>query len=99
MSSRIKGHRLALRGRLAVPLVAALVALLVAGSGLGSHAKTPLETALAKALQKPTTIGLPKSAKPIPAGKSIVYIHCGVPACSILADGAKRAAQVLGWKY
>jgi ABC-type sugar transport system substrate-binding protein len=35
--------------------------------------------------------------KPIPAGKTIAFIHCGVPACNIWRDAFQQAASVLGW--
>jgi ribose transport system substrate-binding protein len=44
-------------------------------------------------------MGLPPITKPIPTGKKVVYVHCGVAACTVLADGAKKAAEILGWKY
>jgi ribose transport system substrate-binding protein len=35
--------------------------------------------------------------KPIPRGKTIVYVNCGQPACTLQGDGLQAAAKVLGW--
>jgi ribose transport system substrate-binding protein len=83
-------------------MVAIVVALAVTSAGSAGRSATPLQqaqAALKVALTLPKSIGLKKSAKPIPTGKRIVYVHCGVPACTIIADAINRAAKVLGWKY
>ena len=50
--------------------------------------------------QLPATFGITTpTAKPIPSGKRIVYIYCGVPQCQVHSDGIKRAAAVLGWQF
>jgi ribose transport system substrate-binding protein len=36
-------------------------------------------------------------SKPIPAGKRLAYVTCGVPACNTQAEIAKEAAGELGW--
>jgi ribose transport system substrate-binding protein len=36
--------------------------------------------------------------KPIPKGKTIVYVNCGQPACTNQGTAFKEAANVLGWK-
>jgi ribose transport system substrate-binding protein len=85
-----------------VAILSLVTALAVAATAFAGSSATPLEqakVALKAALKKPTRLGFPQHTKPIPTGKSVVYIHCGVPACSILAEGASKAAKVLGWKY
>jgi ribose transport system substrate-binding protein len=47
---------------------------------------------------RPTQISVTqKVAKPIPTGKTIAYIHCGLPACNTWASAIKEAAKKLGW--
>jgi ribose transport system substrate-binding protein len=36
--------------------------------------------------------------KPIPSGKSVVYVNCGQPACVSQGEAFTEAAKVLGWK-
>ncbi len=91
------------RARVTVAAVlSAIVALVAVASGASKPQATPLaqaQAAVAKYLKKPTSMGLPAITKPIPTGKKVVYVHCGVAACTVLADGAKKAAAILGWKY
>jgi len=35
--------------------------------------------------------------KPIPKGKTIIYVNCGQPACTYQGDGFQAAAKALGW--
>jgi ribose transport system substrate-binding protein len=86
----------------AVAVLTTIVALVVVASGASKPQATGLQmaqAAVAKYLKKPTSMGLPPITKPIPTGKKVVYVHCGVAACTVLADGAKKAAEILGWKY
>jgi ABC-type sugar transport system substrate-binding protein len=50
--------------------------------------------------EAPTSIGdlQPVSKKP-PSGKSIVYLSCGVPLCTLIGQGVKAATDALGWEY
>ena len=51
-----------------------------------------------KATTRPTTIGLTTPVgKPIPTGKKVVFISCGVEACEIQGDIIKQGAADLGW--
>ena len=51
-----------------------------------------------KATARPTTIGLTDPiGKPIPTGKKVVFISCGVEACEIQGDIIKQGAADLGW--
>ncbi len=56
------------------------------------------EKANAKFEQRPTSIGLETPVgKPIPKGKNIAFIQCGVPACETEAQLLKNATDLLGW--
>jgi ribose transport system substrate-binding protein len=59
----------------------------------------PKAQALLKALeQRPTKISVTTPiTKPIPTGKTIDWIVCGVPGCTVLTDPLKQAAKKLGW--
>ncbi len=51
-----------------------------------------------KATTRPTTIGLTTPVgKPIPTGKKVVFISCGVEACEIQGNIIKQGAADLGW--
>jgi ribose transport system substrate-binding protein len=47
--------------------------------------------------QLPKSMNLPTSEKPIPTGKTVTFVHCGVEVCSTIVDALKSAASVLGW--
>jgi len=49
-------------------------------------------------LTPPSTLGLQTTSKPIPSGKTVTYVHCGVDVCSTIGKAIKNAADVLGWK-
>ena len=67
-----------------------------------SNAQTPLQLAQATVDESqaiPTTIPVTTPhQKPIPTGKSIAYITCGVATCVDISNAIKAAANVLGWK-
>lgn len=68
-------------------------------SGAGSSAGLrEAQAALKDATTLPTQLGLPKHEKPIPSGKSVAFVHCGVAVCNTVADAIKNAAGILGWK-
>jgi ABC-type sugar transport system substrate-binding protein len=49
--------------------------------------------------QRPTSLHITTPVgKPIPKGKTIDFLQCGVPTCATLAVNLKEAAPVLGWK-
>jgi ribose transport system substrate-binding protein len=50
-----------------------------------------------QSMSVPSTLGLQPTAKPIPAGKTVTYVHCGVDVCTTIANAIKNAAKVLGW--
>jgi len=55
---------------------------------------------IAKATAIPTTIPVTAAhTKPIPKGKSIAYITCGVATCEDIATVIGKAATVLGWTF
>lgn len=49
--------------------------------------------------QRPTSIGVKTPVgKPIPKGKEVVFIQCGVPACATEREIFEEAMGPLGWK-
>jgi ribose transport system substrate-binding protein len=49
--------------------------------------------------KRPTSIGLKTPiGKPVPEGKTIDFIQCGVPACKTEGEIFEAAASALGWK-
>ncbi len=49
--------------------------------------------------ERPTTVGIETPVgKPIPEGKTIDFIQCGVPACKTEGELFEAAASALGWK-
>jgi ribose transport system substrate-binding protein len=63
----------------------------------GSAGVNEAQAALSQALKPPTTLGLPAWTKPFPTGKTVTYVHCGVAACTLIANALKNAASVAGW--
>src|SRR5215216_6158874 len=71
----------------------------------GSAAQSGGGAGVAKALTlskqattRPTSIGLTTPiSKPVPTGKKVVFISCGVEACEIQGDIIKQGASDLGW--
>ena len=95
--------------KVAVPLMAA-TALIVTGCGSdsGGGASAALtgggpgvakaQTLAEEASTRPTTLGaLQPIGKPVPAGKKVAFISCGVEACEIQGDIIKQGAADLGW--
>ena len=75
------------------------------GSGASSAARGGSGASLAKAqalaleaTTRPTKVGVTTPiGKPVPAGKKVVFISCGVQACELQADIIKQGAADLGW--
>jgi len=96
---------------LALAAILAVVVAVVASSGGGDGssgdpaaqggggAGVAEATALAqKATARPTSIGLTTPiGKPVPTGKKVAFISCGVEACEIQGDIIKQGAADLGW--
>ena len=56
------------------------------------------EEVLAQYSKRPTSIGITQPVgKPVPTGKKIDFILCGVQSCQDLANYFTEAAKVLGW--
>ncbi|CAM5711151.1 hypothetical protein SALBM311S_03068 [Streptomyces alboniger] len=105
-------HRTSSRGRTrattALFTTAALLAL--AACGGNSDASSPAKAAggnpvgvkaaeavLAQYSKRPTSIGITQPVgKPVPSGKKIDFILCGVQSCQDLANYFTEAAKVLG---
>ena len=65
------------------------------GGGAGVDAAQALA---AEATARPESIGALKPiGKPVPTGKEIAFISCGVEACEIQGDIIKQGASDLGW--
>lgn len=69
------------------------------GSGSSESASSAEATTLVKKWEtRPTSVGITEPVKnAIAGGKSIAYIHCGIPACDENFDHYQEAAKVLGW--
>jgi ABC-type sugar transport system substrate-binding protein len=68
-------------------------------SGASGPAFAAATSANAKFEQRPTSIGITTPVgKPIPKGKVIDFVQCGVPACVVEGDILGSAASLLGWK-
>jgi ABC-type sugar transport system substrate-binding protein len=75
------------------------------GSSGSSAARGSSAAGLAKAqalareaTTRPTTVGVTTPiGKPVPAGKKVVFISCGVQACEVQGDIIKQGAADLGW--
>jgi ABC-type sugar transport system substrate-binding protein len=94
-----------------VAAAVSVVALLLVASACGtkSHAassSSSVDTAglaaakatVAKAAVRPTTISVTAPIdKPIPAGKKITFVSCGVEACAVQGPILAQAAATLGW--
>jgi ribose transport system substrate-binding protein len=65
------------------------------GGGAGVSQAASLAQTIAA---RPTSIALTKPiGKPVPTGKKVVFISCGVEACEIQGDIIKQGAADLGW--
>jgi ribose transport system substrate-binding protein len=93
----------------ALAILGCVAAILVAGcggsggSGTTGEADTgkfpAAEKKSAEYEKRPTSIGIEEPVgKPIPKGKTIDFIQCGVPACETEREILQRATDLLGWK-
>jgi ribose transport system substrate-binding protein len=91
-------------------MIASIAALLLGvsacGTSSGATSTTTVDTAgvkaakatVAKASERPTTIPVTTPIdKPIPSGKKIAFISCGVEACAVQGPILQEAATTLGW--
>jgi ABC-type sugar transport system substrate-binding protein len=90
----------------AVSVVALLLAASACGSDSAGSSDAPVDNAgleaakatVAKAEVRPTTITVTTPIdKPIPTGKKITFVSCGVEACAIQGPILAKAAGILGW--
>jgi ribose transport system substrate-binding protein len=93
---------------LAAVLAIAAVALSACGGGstsssggsssAGSGGSAAADKVAAQFTQRPTRIPVTKPiGKPIPSGKRIDFINCGVTSCTILYNNLVQAAKTVGW--
>ena len=54
------------------------------------------EAELKVAETRPASINLPPVTTPIPSGKTVTFVHCGVAVCGAIAAAIKNAAAILG---
>ena len=94
------------KGAALLVLGLALVAATGCGSNSGGSAAqsgggasvAEAQTLTKQATTRPTSIGLTKPiGKPVPTGKKVVFISCGVEACEIQGKIIKQGAADLGW--
>ena len=94
------------KGAALLVLGLALVAATGCGSNSGGSAAqsgggagvAEAQTLTRQATTRPTSIGLTKPiGKPVPTGKKVVFISCGVEACEIQGNIIKQGAADLGW--
>jgi ribose transport system substrate-binding protein len=99
--------------RAAVALFAVAVAVVAAGCGDDSDESTAssggsggsgsasgvaeARAFMEESMTPPSELGLPPTEKPIPSGKTVTYVHCGVDVCSTIAKAIKNSADILGW--
>jgi ribose transport system substrate-binding protein len=102
LSLRTGAHK----GAALLVLGLALVAATGCGSNSGGSAAqsgggasvAEAQTLTKQATTRPTSIGLTKPiGKPVPTGKKVVFISCGVEACEIQGNIIKQGAADLGW--
>jgi ribose transport system substrate-binding protein len=105
-------HHVARHRRVALALFAVAVAVVAAGcgsednestasgggSGSASSGVTEAKAFMKESMAPPTELGLPPTEKPIPSGKTVTYVHCGVDVCSTIAKAIKNSADILGWE-
>ena len=69
-----------------------------AASGGGGAGVADAQALAQKSTVRPENIGLSKPiGKPVPTGKKVVFISCGVAACEAQGDIIKQGAADLGW--
>ena len=107
--STTPGRVTPLRWRLRFAVLAGLIALLLTvaacgsddgggGGGSSSADSGAAEQAAKEASTRPTEITQTKAiSKPIPTGKKITFISCGVEACAVQGPILQEGADILGW--
>jgi ribose transport system substrate-binding protein len=67
--------------------------------GAASGGLAEAEELAAKYEAQPKSIGITEPVgKPIPEGKEIMFMMCGIPSCQAFVEPVEKAASVLGWK-
>jgi ribose transport system substrate-binding protein len=68
-----------------------------ATTGTGAYAQVAglVQKLEARPTQIPVTTPI---GKPVPTGKTVAYVSCGIPSCVASGEVLKQAASILGWK-
>lgn len=76
------------------------------GSGSGSSGSSSsaglaaAKAEVAKYSKVPAHITVTKKlGKPMPTGKTVDFVDCGIPTCTAVGNSLKQAAAALGWSY
>src|SRR6476469_5167966 len=68
------------------------------GSAVSATGLAQAKAVVQKASVRPNTITVTQPiGKPVPTGKKIVFVSCGVEACAVQGPIIQQAASVLGW--
>jgi ribose transport system substrate-binding protein len=102
MSIHSLARRAPLLALLATVVIAAIAAVSAGAAGRTEAATAPgladAKAVVAAAAKRPKSIGLTTAVgKPIPKGKKLVFISCGVTACAQQGSIIATAAKSLGW--
>jgi ribose transport system substrate-binding protein len=69
-------------------------------SSSSSSGVAEAEAIVAQYSKTPTSITVTTPiGKPVPSGKSIDFIDCGIPTCTAVGNSIKAAAKALGWTF
>lgn len=64
----------------------------------GAGGLAAAEEVVAEYSERPTQIPISTPiGKPVPPGKTVVYLNCGLPTCAFQYEIIKEAAEILGW--
>jgi ribose transport system substrate-binding protein len=69
------------------------------GSSEGSSSQEALAAEVTELEKRPTSIGITEPIKgEIPSGKTIAFLECFSPDCTLIGESVKTAAEKVGWK-
>src|SRR5579859_6512229 len=77
---------------------AAVTASNAANTSAPSSGVAAAQQVVAQAMQRPTTVSVTTPVgKPVPSGKKIVFISCGIAVCDLQGKIVTKATSLLGW--